>query len=218
MTWAANRATEFDRWAPDYDDCSLQPLYQAAHRVVLAIAIRLRPRASRMLDIGCGTGRLLGTAERRFPRTDLVGADQSAVMLSAAGRGRPVPDRASFVQAAVERLPFADMAFDVVTSTVSFRHWTDPHAGLRETRRVLAPGGCLILADVFDLRRRGWLDRLRGRPTPPQALTRSALTAIGLDVTMTDYVPGFGPIPEIVVITARRAEKVPGSMHGIRRR
>lgn len=195
---------EFDRWAPTYHDCVLQPLYQAAHRAVLTTAIRLHPTPGRMLDIGCGTGRLLAAAAYRFPRTALIGADLSAVMLSAAGRSCPAAIPARFTQAAAEHLPFADMTFDLVTSTVSFRHWTDPRAGLREILRVLTPGGYLILADVFDPRRQHRISRLRGRSTLPQLLTQPTLSALGLDVVMTDHVPGFGPLPEITVITAQR--------------
>jgi ubiquinone/menaquinone biosynthesis C-methylase UbiE len=210
-------AAEFDRWAPAYHDCVLQPLYQAAHRAVLATAVRLCPSPRRMLDVGCGTGRLLGAAACRFPRTALIGADISAVMLATAGGSCPAAGHARCVQAAAERLPFADMAFDVVTSTVSFRHWTDPHAGLRETCRVLTPGGFLILADVFDPRRRNWISRLQGRSTPPQVLTRPALSAIGLDVMMTDHVPGFGPLPQITVITAQRNDEAHRSAAGLGR-
>ena len=46
-----------------------------------------------------------------------------------------------------EKLPFPDEAFDLVMCTFSFHHYPNPGAVLLEMRRVLAPGGRLILAD-----------------------------------------------------------------------
>jgi ubiquinone/menaquinone biosynthesis C-methylase UbiE len=157
-----------------------------------------------MLDVGCGTGHLLAAAACGFPHTSLVGADLSAAMLSGARYLRLAAAQIHFVQAAVEHLSFAEAEFDVVTSTVSFRHWTDQHAGLREIHRVLTPGGCVILAEVFAARRQKWINRLHGTSPLPQTLTQPTLSAIGLDVVMVDYVAGFGPAPEITVIAAQR--------------
>jgi ubiquinone/menaquinone biosynthesis C-methylase UbiE len=45
----------------------------------------------------------------------------------------------------------ADVTFDLVVSTTSFDHWADQRAGLAQCARVLAPGGCLVLADLFSV-------------------------------------------------------------------
>jgi SAM-dependent methyltransferase len=50
-----------------------------------------------------------------------------------------------------EGLPYPDGLFDLVLSTTSFDHWSDQQAGLRECRRVLRPGGRLVLVDQFSL-------------------------------------------------------------------
>jgi hypothetical protein len=50
-----------------------------------------------------------------------------------------------------ERLPWPAASFDLVVSTTSFDHWADQRAGLAECARVLAPGGCLVLADLFSV-------------------------------------------------------------------
>lgn len=204
MTRLAETAARFDRWAPVYPDCALQPLYQAAHRAVLATAERLGLRPGRLLDVGCGAGQFLAAAACRFPRTRLIGADLSAVMLSVATRNRQPAAAVDFVCSAVEHLPFADMTFDVVASTVSFRHWTDQLAGLREIHRVLAPGGCLILAEVFAPPSRKWTDRLRGTPPLPHPLTRPQLSTIGLDIMTIDCVAGPGFASAITIVAARR--------------
>jgi ubiquinone/menaquinone biosynthesis C-methylase UbiE len=66
----------------------------------------------------------------------------------------PADGGARFVQGAAEALPFGDASFDLVVSSMSFHHWADQRVGLREVRRVLAPGGLLGLADALAV---GWL-------------------------------------------------------------
>jgi SAM-dependent methyltransferase len=63
----------------------------------------------------------------------------------AAGRGI---DNVEFRRADVEQLPFADASFDLVTSRLSAHHWPHPQAALRGFRRVLRPGGRLLLGDT----------------------------------------------------------------------
>ena len=99
-----------------------------------------------VLDVGCGTGVLLaslrawGTEPARY-----VGVDASVEMLRmAAARAG---GSARVVAAAAEVLPFADGVFDTVVTSSSFHYWTAPLDGLREARRVLRPGGRLVIAD-----------------------------------------------------------------------
>lgn len=97
----------FDRWAPSYDDCVLRPLYDAAHRAVLDALRSGTHRPRRILDVGCGSGRMLRHAAALFPDATRAGMDLSLGMLHVAahaGVGR-------FVNAAVEELAFADAAF-----------------------------------------------------------------------------------------------------------
>ena len=103
------------------------------------------PRARGMLDVGCGTGRLLQAAAQRYPL--VVGLDPSLEMLEVARR-RSAPPDSVFVCAMAERLPFGTGTFDVVTSTLSLRHWEDPTLGLGELARVLSETGTLVIADA----------------------------------------------------------------------
>ena len=50
-----------------------------------------------------------------------------------------------------EQLPWPAASFDLVVSTTSFDHWADQRAGLAQCARVPAPGGCLVLADLFSV-------------------------------------------------------------------
>jgi len=47
-----------------------------------------------------------------------------------------------------ERLPFDDAAFDIVATRFSAHHWYDVRKGLAEARRVLKPGGKLVIVDI----------------------------------------------------------------------
>lgn len=218
MTRQDEIAARFDRWAPAYDDCALLPMHRAAHQGVLAAAARLGLRPRRILDVGCGTGRLLAAAACVFPDAALAGVDVSRAMLSVARTVRLAGD-AVLVQAAVEQLPFGDCSFDLVVSTISFRHWPDQRAGMCEIHRVLTPGAHLILADVFAVRRQSLFTRMTRRALPPPRLVQPALAAAGFGVQTVEYADGFGPVHEIAVVAAQRGLPLPqmsagtGSLH-----
>jgi ubiquinone/menaquinone biosynthesis C-methylase UbiE len=112
----------------------------------LALACARSPK--RILDVGCGTGLLLRQLAQRLPHAELTGVDAAQGMIEAANS---TGERLRYLQCSAERLPFSGASFDLVISTTSFDHWTDQAAGLAECHRVLAPGGRLVLADLFSL-------------------------------------------------------------------
>jgi ubiquinone/menaquinone biosynthesis C-methylase UbiE len=101
---------------------------------------------------------------------------------------------ARFVRAAAEALPFEDGEFDLVTSTVSFHHWQDQRAGLQEIGRVLAPGGSVVLADMFAV---SWLrvwftvigrrDRFHTLAEIERMLRSAGLTLGGVETVFTVF-------------------------------
>ncbi|MEY9852819.1 ubiquinone/menaquinone biosynthesis C-methylase UbiE [Leifsonia sp. EB41] len=115
---------------------------------VLAVSLVRGTPEPRILDVGCGSGALLRLLCSLRPDARLTGVDPAAGMVRAAAAST----RAEVLRAAAEELPFADASFDLVVSSSSFSHWEDKAAGLAECRRVLAPGGALLLADVFTTR------------------------------------------------------------------
>lgn len=140
----------FGRWASTYDEDWLQPrFFGPVQEATLRRAALLAPDPRRVLDVGCGTGALLRKVAERFPRADLTGVDPAPCMVETARKSWHGDRPACFVRAAAEYLPFEDGEFDLVTSTVSFHHWQGQRAGLHEIGRVLAPGGSVVLADIF---------------------------------------------------------------------
>ena len=115
------------------------------------LALSRVPAPRRILDVGCGTGYLLGQLASRAPQAEvLAGIDAAPAMIEVA-RVAAADDRLRFVVGTAERLPWPAATFDLVVSTTWFDHWADQRAGLAGCARVLAPGGCLVLADLFSV-------------------------------------------------------------------
>lgn len=109
----------------------------------LKVLERLAPAGvERILDIGCGTGRLTADLGQRAPDARITGADRSWTMVREA-RGN-LTASIGVIQADGAALPFADEAFDAVFSTATF-HWVPDHPRLfAEIHRVLRSGGRLV--------------------------------------------------------------------------
>lgn len=118
---------------------------------------KLSPQpGERILDLGCGSGRLTAELLERIGAGHVVGLDQSAAMLAEAVRYRrehppmtplhdaaTAPSHLTFVRADGGALPFAD-AFDAVVSNATL-HWILDHdAAFGSVCRALAPGGRFI--------------------------------------------------------------------------
>lgn len=189
----------FDEWATRYERGTLQPrLCRSVHQALLARLGQCRLAAGRVLDIGCGTGVLAESIRRRYPMATVLGIDPAPAMVAQAAARRPALRLAC---GRFEALPFAGGVFDVVTCTLVWRHVADPRSAVAECRRVLAPGGLLVLADAFDsrtVRPAPW------RPAVAGAAVRlcRALTAAGLPVLLAETVSGFGPVAEATVVIA----------------
>ena len=116
------------------------------------IAASAAPGA-RVLDVGCGPGHLSARLAQ-YHGLEVTGLDLDPAMIerARANVARPTtpPGRQPmFAEGDVAALPFEDAAFDLVVSTFSFHHWSDPAVGIGEIARVLRPGG---RAFIWDLR------------------------------------------------------------------
>lgn len=141
-----------------------------ARREVEGLLGRRLGDGERVLDVGCGTG-WLAAGLRRAGLRDTVGLDVSAGMLGRARAAGAWP----LVQADAGRLPLADASVDVVAGRGVLHHVPDVEAALGEWRRVLRPGGAVVLSSeptpAVDTHSavlvRGLLTLLR-RPLPPE--------------------------------------------------
>lgn len=112
-----------------------------------AATLELQP-ADRVLDLGSGPGVGLALSARRLRSGMAVGIDPSADMhAQASKRNRRAlhRGRVGLAVAQVSTLPFPDACFDKAVSVNAVRLWPDPVHDLGEVRRVLRPGGRLVL-------------------------------------------------------------------------
>ncbi len=132
--YTALAATYDQRWSA-YLDASLSMTLE----VVTDLA------AEQVLDVACGTGRLLETLAGRSDQVKLVGIDRVPAMLDAA-RQR-IGERATLLECAAEKLPFDDSVFQLVINTNALHYFHDADAALHEIRRVISPSGNLVITD-----------------------------------------------------------------------
>jgi ubiquinone/menaquinone biosynthesis C-methylase UbiE len=143
----------------------------AMRRAALApIARHLAGRDQRrlhLLDVACGTGRLLRQLRLAFPALGLSGLDLSPAYLAEARRhmGRLRP--ATLLAGNAEALPFADASLDAITCVFLF-HELPPEVRrtvVREIARVLRPGGLMVFIDSLQMGDRpGWDGLLEAFP------------------------------------------------------
>ncbi|NKE47736.1 class I SAM-dependent methyltransferase [Roseomonas frigidaquae] len=100
---------------------------------------------ARMLDVAIGTGLVAREAASILGGTqDLIGLDLSEGMLAVARRQLGL----TLVQARAEALPFADGSFDFISMGYALRHVADLGALFTEFRRVLRPGGRVVVLEI----------------------------------------------------------------------
>jgi ubiquinone/menaquinone biosynthesis C-methylase UbiE len=126
-------ATLYAEGRPDFHGICVQRIQQH---------INLDKTGTRVLDIACGTG--LSTKALLAVADDVYGTDVSAAMLDHAACSEQICYR----RASADQQPFADAFFDLIT-VCSGVHWFDTDPFLAEAKRLLKPGGWLVLYDNF---------------------------------------------------------------------
>jgi ubiquinone/menaquinone biosynthesis C-methylase UbiE len=138
-----------DREAAFYDDRFLIDYTPKIAREVtreLARVLGDVPRARKALDVACGTGYLaIGIAAAGLA-AEVHATDLSPKMIErTTANARAANAEVVATLADGERLPYADASFDLVVARGALHHLPDPLAGLQEMRRVLAPGGSVLV-------------------------------------------------------------------------
>lgn len=104
--------------------------------------------ATRVLDVGCGTGELLRRLRAKYPDAFLAGLDPVPEMLAVASD--KLSGNEDLRVGYADSLPWPAKSFDVVVSCNMFHYITHPVEALREMARVIRPGGALVLTDWCD--------------------------------------------------------------------
>jgi len=149
------------RYGWDLAAADYEPLWQSqlapAQAKLLACAALLP--GERVLDVACGTGLVSFAAARAVgPMGSVVGVDISGQMVeTAACRARDLAEtNTRFARMDAESLALPDAGFDVVLCALGLMYLPDPEQALREMRRVLRPGGRLVLAVWGERGHCGW--------------------------------------------------------------
>ncbi len=223
----------FDSIAPRYDLVN-RVLTLGIDGVWRAEAVRLATAGApdRILDAATGTADLAVALKRSAPAADVVGIDFAERMLEV---GRAKARRAGLdvrldVGDALD-LPYPDASFDAVTIAYGLRNFGDVGAGLREFRRVLRPGGRLVVLEFtpprpgllgramrfYTLRVVPWIGGwLSGRPGAYRYLNDSVMAFLAPDA-LADRLYGAGfdavryRVHETGISAVHVADVAPGS-------
>jgi ubiquinone/menaquinone biosynthesis C-methylase UbiE len=194
--WARLRGNVSDRYVPAAGRALFTPLYDVVNAVTMRQG-RWRPRLveralgggtpMRILDLGCGTGAMALALAHASPSATLIGVDgDPEVLMRARAKARAESIELELHEALAERLPIPDASVQCVVSTLMLHHLAPPvkAAALAEARRVLEPGGRLLICDV-------------GRASDP--VMRAAFFAVQLlDGFANTRAHARGELPEIV--------------------
>jgi ubiquinone/menaquinone biosynthesis C-methylase UbiE len=185
-----------DRYVPAAGRALFTPLYDAVNAMTMRQG-RWRPRIveralsgtapTRILDLGCGTGAMALALAEASPSATVIGVDGDPEVLERArAKARAEGIELELHEALADRLPIPDANVQCVVSTLVFHHLAPAmkRDALMEVRRVLEPGGRLLICDL-------------GRPNDP--VMRAAFFAVQLlDGFANTRAHARGELPEIV--------------------
>jgi ubiquinone/menaquinone biosynthesis C-methylase UbiE len=163
----------------------------------------------RLLDVGCGNGGVARLLRRRV--AEVVAVDVEA---SPHWAGEP---GLTFEVADAEQLPFDDASFDVVHSKDSLHHMDDPAAALAEYRRVLRPGGTLLVVEgnrfnpVFYVHMTRLLGHEHFARRHFQALVRAQFPDARFGAFEAHYVPWGERLVPLQHAVEETLERIPGA-------
>lgn len=147
-----------------------------------------------VVDVGCGFGRSFKLLQDQFAPQRLIGIDiEPDTLAAAAARAAHDGVAVEILQASNSNLPLADHAADIVFCHQTLHHLVAQDAALREFRRILKPGGLLLLAESTRAYIHSWIIRLLFRHpmhvqrTAPQYLAMIRDAGFTVDETSVSY-------------------------------
>ncbi|MAL03738.1 MAG: ubiquinone biosynthesis protein UbiE [Arenimonas sp.] len=150
-------ALRFAALTPWYDRAVAWSTHETEMKNRVVALAAPRP-GERVLDLGCGTGTLLLALAKAAPGAILTGLDADpAILVLAAAKIEAAGAQARLLPGRSDALPLPDGRFDLAVSTLFFHHLQprEKHRAVQELRRILRPGGRLVIAD-FGRATAGW--------------------------------------------------------------
>lgn len=137
----STKTTQGKLWsiAPEYWSKHFEPYFLPLYKKTLSQLDLTED--TMLLDAGCGSGLFISMAINAG--AEVIGIDAAPGLLEVARRRNP---KNNFMSEDLEALPFADNSFDVVTGFNSFQYAGSFENALKEAKRVLKPGGKLVIA------------------------------------------------------------------------
>jgi ubiquinone/menaquinone biosynthesis C-methylase UbiE len=196
-----DQAERYDRIAEGYAKWWAPVLAPAVDALLERFEPAIVAGARRLVDVGTGTGQLALGALDRWRDLEIVGVDPSSEMCSMAEREAdrrlPAPDRRRFrtTVAFADEMPLEDGSFDGAISSFVLQLVPNRARALRETRRVLRPGGTFAFVT--------WL--VDDRDFAPDRVFDEVLDEAGIEPAGPDVRSGDLPSVERTVNELRRA-------------
>jgi len=139
-----------------------------------------------VLEVGAGTGAMSQVLLQRYPSIRLFSIDLAFAML---GLAQKRDRRAHFAQVDVHRLPFTNEIFSAVVCHNCFPHFAEKVAALEEMRRILVPGGHVLI--LHELSR----EKVNGiHQAAPSAAIHGDMLPSGNELTRQFLASGFHPL------------------------
>jgi ubiquinone/menaquinone biosynthesis C-methylase UbiE len=198
MSFAERLKQEFNEWAEAGRGDEMERHHLPIFEPTLPL-MDVQP-TDRVLDLGCGSGWATRLVAERFHPKKIVGIDISDQMVRRAAEQSQGIANIEFKQGAAEGIPSPDASVDKIFSIESFYYWPDQMEGLKEAKRVLAPGGKLFILinlykdNHYSLR---WVDELK---VPVHALSQAEyielLTKAGFKGAEARRISDTSPTPD----------------------
>lgn len=186
----------FDNIAPTYDLLNHVLSFGVDYHWRRAALRSLKPYAPQhMLDMATGTGDFALLAKKMLNPTSLLGADLSEGMLQVARKKAEGIEGITFEKHDCMQLALADDTFDAATVAYGVRNFPDLERGLSELRRVLKPGGRLVIIELtsprrFPMKQLFWLYSHVFMPLVGKIVSRDSSAYTYLPATMEAFPQG----------------------------
>jgi len=183
----ADSSSFFGRVAGAWDDLRTQ-LFGSSFTAPALLA--LLPREWTVADLGCGTGNAAELLAGRVRK--VIAVDASDVMLRAAKKRLANVRGVEFRQGPLEHLPLKDASVDAAVCVLVLHHLDEPENATREMRRIVKPGGRVLVVDMFEHDRREYRHQMGHKHLGfSEARAKSMLERAGFVRVRVDALPAW---------------------------